>query len=65
MSLLIAGGVDYMTSKGPFQPKLFYDSMVDSSVTATEWAAWASASRTGVTTGYCQFTDLKCFSLCS
>ena len=25
MSLLIAGGVDQMTFKGPFQPKLFYD----------------------------------------
>ncbi|KAK4818443.1 hypothetical protein QYF61_013130, partial [Mycteria americana] len=29
MSLLIAGGLDYMTFKGPFQPRLFYDSMID------------------------------------
>ena len=27
MSLLIAGGLDEMTFKGPFQPKPFYDSM--------------------------------------
>jgi len=26
MSLLIAGGLDYVTFKGPFQPKPFYDS---------------------------------------
>jgi len=26
MSLLTAGGLGEMTSKGPFQPKLFYDS---------------------------------------
>ena len=28
MSLLIAGGLDQMAFKGPFQPKLFQDSMV-------------------------------------
>ena len=28
MSLLMAGGLDQMTLKGPFQPKLFYDSMI-------------------------------------
>jgi len=28
MSLLIAEGLDEMTFKGPFQPKLFYDSMI-------------------------------------
>jgi len=27
MSLLIAGGLDYLTFEGPFQPKLFYDSV--------------------------------------
>jgi len=27
MSLLIAEGLDWMTFKGPFQPKLFYDAM--------------------------------------
>jgi len=29
MSLLTAGGLGWMTSKGPFQPKPFYDSMID------------------------------------
>jgi len=28
MSLLIARGLDYMTFKGPFKPRLFYDSMI-------------------------------------
>jgi len=28
MSLIIAGGLDKMTLKGPFQPKPFYDSMI-------------------------------------
>jgi len=28
MSLLMAGGLDQMTSKGPFQPQLFSDSMI-------------------------------------
>jgi len=28
MSLLTAGGLDRMTSKGPFQPKLLYDSVI-------------------------------------
>jgi len=28
MSLLAAGGLGYLTSKGPFQPKAFYDSMI-------------------------------------
>jgi len=28
VSLLIAGGLDYMTFKGPFQPRLFYASMI-------------------------------------
>jgi len=28
MSLLTAGGLDQMAFKGPFQPKLFYDSMI-------------------------------------
>jgi len=28
MSLLTAGVLGYMTSKGPFQPKAFYDSMI-------------------------------------
>jgi len=28
MSLLIVVGLDYRTSKGPFQPKLFYDSII-------------------------------------
>jgi len=28
VSLLAARGVDWMTSKGPFQPKTFYDSMI-------------------------------------
>ena len=28
MSLLIAGELDQMTCEGPFQPKLFYDSMI-------------------------------------
>jgi len=27
MSLLTAGGVGWLTSEGPFQPKAFYDSM--------------------------------------
>jgi len=27
MSLLTAGGLGYVTSKGPFQPKALYDSM--------------------------------------
>jgi len=27
MSLLTAGRLDYVTFKGPFQPKAFYDSM--------------------------------------
>ena len=27
MPLLTAGGLDYMTSKSPFQPKAFYHSM--------------------------------------
>jgi len=27
MSLLTAGGLGYMAFKGPFQPKLFYDSL--------------------------------------
>jgi len=28
MSLLTAGGLEEMTFKGPFQPKIFYDSTV-------------------------------------
>jgi len=28
MSLLVAGGLDWMASKGPFPPKPFCDSMV-------------------------------------
>jgi len=28
MSLLTEGGLGWMTSKDPFQPKAFYDSMV-------------------------------------
>lgn len=37
-----------------------------SSVTAAKWAARASAAGAGLTTmGYCQFTDLECFGLCS
>ena len=28
MSLLIAGGLGLMASKGPFQPKALYDSMI-------------------------------------
>ncbi len=28
MSLLLAGGLDWMGFKGPFQPKPFYDSMM-------------------------------------
>jgi len=31
MSLLTAGGLGWMTSKGPFQPKVFYDSMIGAS----------------------------------
>lgn len=27
MSMLMAGGLDYMSFEGPFQPKLFYDSV--------------------------------------
>jgi len=28
MSLLTAGGLGWMTSKGPLQPKAFYDSVI-------------------------------------
>ena len=28
MSLLMAGGLDYMAFRGPFQPKPFYDSVI-------------------------------------
>ena len=32
MSLPIAGGLDWMTFKGPFHPKAFYDSMISLSL---------------------------------
>lgn len=30
LSMFTAGGLDDMTFKGPFQPRLLYDSMIDS-----------------------------------
>jgi len=36
MSLLTAGGLGQMTSKGPFQPKPFYDFMILNGVALTQ-----------------------------
>jgi len=37
MSLLTAWGLDWMTFKGPFQSKLFYDSMTSFSQRKYSW----------------------------